>query len=231
MEGTPSRGTQELGEPEATPQNNLHKATYTVYTAAKLNEIATAPLALAVPSTLTRYRTPERATVTVTQLVTVPVPQLSFETNSVRLPNVATLPVVAVVLYTPSTVLKGLPAVLTRSTPARGAVQENQTDADSPRPANSAGSPTSRVAPTVVAVRDWDPRPVRATEMGLAMGSPATATVMRKLPLAPPAPSTCTLYTVPFLTGTTTQLAPGEPPVVQLSLLTTNVRALTTAPV
>ncbi len=93
-------------------------------------------------------------------------------------------------------------------------------------PATLPGSPASRVAPNVVPVTgNVDNAPDHKSLMG------ENVTAMTMLPFAPFAPSTCRLYNIPGLTLKMMQLAPGEPPVVQLSLLATGVRAYIAAPV
>ena len=90
-------------------------------------------------------------------------------------------------------------------------------------------SPASRVAPSVVPVAGNVDSADEKASLGGAVQTNATA--MATLPLLPPAPSTCRRYTVPCVTLKVTQLVPGEPPVVQLSLLASSERLRRMVPV
>ena len=115
--------------------------------------------------------------------------------------------------------------------PLHALVKLYHTDAEAPMFDTAAGSPLSSVARRVVPMAgSVVPAAKRASLRGTAQ---VKLTAMLTAPLAPFAPSTCRLYTVPCTMGRLVmQLAPaGEPPVVQLSLLAMNVRAFTAVPV
>ena len=117
----------------------------------------------------------------------------------------------------------------TFAVPFDDAVNLYHTDPEMFLPATVTGSPASRVAPTVVPLAGSEVTGNAAENRSLTAEN---VTAMLTLPFAPFTPSTCRLYNVPCVTVKATQLAPGElPPVVQLSLLATGMRALTAVPV
>jgi hypothetical protein len=117
----------------------------------------------------------------------------------------------------------------TFAVPFDDAVNLYHTDPEMFLPATVPGSPASRVAPTVAPVAG---NADKAAEKASLRGAAKTnVTAMATLPFAPLTPSTCRLYTMPCVTLKLTQLAPGKPPVVQLSLLATRVRLLIAVPV
>jgi hypothetical protein len=117
----------------------------------------------------------------------------------------------------------------TCASPSHDAVNRYHTDPEAPLTGTATRSPGSKVAPSVVPVAE---NVVTAAEKASLDGASSAFSVMTKLPLLPPTPSTCRLYTLPCKNEKVTQLAgPGTPLAVQLSLLTTSVRAFSAVPV